>query len=117
MIYAMRVANTPRSPSSLKQISSAIRCAFMRSALAGPVRESPPRFVDRKSTRLNSSHHIISYAVFCLKQKTHIALLRYADDKQHYIIAPKGLEAVQSVLSGLEAFIQVGNTLPVCFFF
>src|SRR5207244_13261323 len=25
---------------------------------------------DRKSTRLNSSHQIISYAVFCLKQKT-----------------------------------------------
>src|SRR5258708_30339925 len=26
---------------------------------------------DRKSTRLNSSHQIISYAVFCLKKKTH----------------------------------------------
>src|SRR5256885_10116737 len=24
---------------------------------------------DRKSTRLNSSHHVISYAVFCLKKK------------------------------------------------
>src|SRR2546430_10717391 len=27
--------------------------------------------VDRKSTRLNSSHSQISYAVFCLKQKKH----------------------------------------------
>src|SRR5437867_5402959 len=27
--------------------------------------------VDRKSTRLNSSHRTISYAVFCLKKKTH----------------------------------------------
>src|SRR3954464_12861680 len=27
---------------------------------------------DRKSTRLNSSHTIISYAVFCLKKKKHI---------------------------------------------
>src|SRR5258708_26209401 len=27
------------------------------------------RIVDRKSTRLNSSHQIISYAVFCLKKK------------------------------------------------
>src|SRR5690606_41795312 len=27
---------------------------------------------DRKSTRLNSSHVKISYAVFCLKKKTHI---------------------------------------------
>src|SRR5438552_6077430 len=26
-------------------------------------------FIDRKSTRLNSSHQIISYAVFCLKKK------------------------------------------------
>src|SRR5258708_30378650 len=27
------------------------------------------RYRDRKSTRLNSSHQIISYAVFCLKKK------------------------------------------------
>src|SRR5258708_14852443 len=32
--------------------------------------ESSPRMgIDRKSTRLNSSHQIISYAVFCLKKK------------------------------------------------
>src|SRR5258708_38393896 len=29
----------------------------------------PEPGVDRKSTRLNSSHQIISYAVFCLKKK------------------------------------------------
>src|SRR3712207_7555167 len=29
---------------------------------------------DRKSTRLNSSHANISYAVFCLKKKTHHSL-------------------------------------------
>src|SRR5256885_12064440 len=28
------------------------------------------RAADRKSTRLNSSHLVISYAVFCLKKKT-----------------------------------------------
>src|SRR2546426_7662332 len=27
---------------------------------------------DRKSTRLNSSHLVISYAVFCLKKKKHL---------------------------------------------
>src|SRR5690625_6971387 len=32
---------------------------------------------DRKSTRLNSSHVAISYAVFCLKKKTHISLCPY----------------------------------------
>src|SRR5258708_31962074 len=30
---------------------------------------------DRKSTRLNSSHQIISYAVFCLKKKKSLPLL------------------------------------------
>src|SRR5256885_6463711 len=34
---------------------------------AGPRRQL--RFGDRKSTRLNSSHLVISYAVFCLKKK------------------------------------------------
>src|SRR5437588_3111264 len=29
----------------------------------------PTRYKDRKSTRLNSSHTVISYAVFCLKKK------------------------------------------------
>src|SRR5258708_29610271 len=33
------------------------------------VREDDERILDRKSTRLNSSHQIISYAVFCLKKK------------------------------------------------
>src|SRR5690349_25117242 len=31
---------------------------------------------DRKSTRLNSSHVEISYAVFCLKKKTRYSVLR-----------------------------------------
>src|SRR5207247_8815656 len=36
-----------------------------------PVHEAPlaPEDLDRKSTRLNSSHEWISYAVFCLKKK------------------------------------------------
>src|SRR5438034_9724327 len=32
-------------------------------------RRSTPHRSDRKSTRLNSSHTVISYAVFCLKKK------------------------------------------------
>src|SRR2546426_6219786 len=34
-----------------------------------PYREVNRAEVDRKSTRLNSSHLVISYAVFCLKKK------------------------------------------------
>src|SRR5256885_8255600 len=33
--------------------------------------------VDRKSTRLNSSHLVISYAVFCLKKKKKFDLIPY----------------------------------------
>src|SRR5574344_2299751 len=33
------------------------------------MKASTNRKIDRKSTRLNSSHQIISYAVFCLKKK------------------------------------------------
>src|SRR3712207_8176013 len=32
---------------------------------------------DRKSTRLNSSHANISYAVFCLKKKKHYIITRF----------------------------------------
>src|SRR2546426_7347021 len=34
----------------------------------------PRRRGDRKSTRLNSSHLVISYAVFCLKKKNTLLL-------------------------------------------
>src|SRR5699024_11494755 len=45
------------------------RCAPPGKA-RGSYREHPfPRGSDRKSTRLNSSHVSISYAVFCLKKK------------------------------------------------
>src|SRR5258708_17673762 len=36
-------------------------------------------WADRKSTRLNSSHQIISYAVFCLKKKKHTSELQSPD--------------------------------------
>src|SRR5256885_11104346 len=38
-------------------------CAYIEGAGSGE------QFADRKSTRLNSSHLVISYAVFCLKKK------------------------------------------------
>src|SRR2546429_5875824 len=38
--------------------------------LAGELNAEMPE-LDRKSTRLNSSHGYISYAVFCLKKTTH----------------------------------------------
>src|SRR2546428_4813305 len=37
----------------------------------------PVLMTDRKSTRLNSSHDQISYAVFCLKKKMHLSALPF----------------------------------------
>src|SRR5258708_31909461 len=53
---------------------------FLSMLASGPIRSVmgplvemlaaiPSVILDRKSTRLNSSHQIISYAVFCLKKK------------------------------------------------
>src|SRR5690348_17515284 len=42
----------------------------------GTLGESPALERDRKSTRLNSSHPSISYAVFCLKKKKEGTLVR-----------------------------------------
>src|SRR5438034_6215274 len=47
----------PRSRSEFRQAAHPLR------------RAASSRYVDRKSTRLNSSHTVISYAVFCLKKK------------------------------------------------
>src|SRR5260221_9476396 len=61
-----------------------------------------PIGTDRKSTRLNSSHTVISYAVFCLKKKEHTSELqshrdlvrRLPLDRQHgcchrYVTGPQ----------------------------
>src|SRR2546426_4866233 len=42
---------------------------------AGPQHSGREHFKDRKSTRLNSSHLVISYAVFCLKKKSRPSLI------------------------------------------
>src|SRR5437867_8173298 len=41
-------------------------------------RRDPVQRPDRKSTRLNSSHRTISYAVFCLKKKNTLTRLLYS---------------------------------------
>src|SRR5438132_6573198 len=62
----------PRMERSLSA-AQALVAALDRAALAGQraitVRPRATVIADRKSTRLNSSHTVISYAVFCLKKK------------------------------------------------
>src|SRR2546430_11686741 len=49
--------------------TTAIVATLLQHAEFVPVGGDEPHPVDRKSTRLNSSHSQISYAVFCLKKK------------------------------------------------
>src|SRR5438552_14388144 len=54
----------------------------LRPPCSGPTTAASGR--DRKSTRLNSSHQIISYAVFCLKKKkTNRDALRHGSSPQN----------------------------------
>jgi large subunit ribosomal protein L2 len=46
-------------------------------------------------------------------RSANIALLLYADGERRYIIAPKGIAVGQEVMSGPEAPIKSGNTLPI----
>jgi len=46
-------------------------------------------------------------------RSAHIALLVYLDGERRYIIAPKGLEVGDKLLSGVGAPIKSGNTLPL----
>src|SRR5438132_5011043 len=52
-------------------VAQLVRCHAEQGAIPGTVPAEHDHRVlqDRKSTRLNSSHTVISYAVFCLKKK------------------------------------------------
>src|SRR3712207_8340439 len=56
----------PHNPDDIYQVT---KSEGERVALAYAAEHGLPLAVDRKSTRLNSSHANISYAVFCLKKK------------------------------------------------
>jgi large subunit ribosomal protein L2 len=46
-------------------------------------------------------------------RSAHIALVLYIDGERRYIIAPKGIHAGDEVLSGRDASIKPGNSLPL----
>ena len=46
-------------------------------------------------------------------RSANIALIHYADGEKRYILAPKGLEVGQTIESGENADIKVGNALPL----
>src|SRR2546429_1274779 len=84
LFFFLMIRRPPRStlfPYTTLFRSAGYQCAALRGVpcLECAIRRAPPphrarpctvrRTADRKSTRLNSSHGYISYAVFCLKKK------------------------------------------------
>src|SRR2546426_7245682 len=72
--YTVRIAleNTAGAGHSIGRTFAELGALLARAA-------RPERVGDRKSTRLNSSHLVISYAVFCLKKKKNKAARHDAD--------------------------------------
>src|SRR5256885_3036639 len=72
-------------PGEMQSVADYVRCSTRLKGLMGAhvqalldagvsvVLDFPANTLDRKSTRLNSSHLVISYAVFCLKKKNHMS--------------------------------------------
>src|SRR2546430_7252848 len=64
------LARQPFAPDAFDQVI--LGCVNVIADEMNPARVAALRLGDRKSTRLNSSHSQISYAVFCLKKKKQI---------------------------------------------
>src|SRR2546427_2855082 len=85
-LFRSEVPARPRPPGCSRRPSTAF--GGLQAPRSPATSVSPAKAVDRKSTRLNSSHSQISYAVFCLKKKKiletdtrffHAELLRHQD--------------------------------------
>src|SRR3712207_8751546 len=65
---------TDFSPGPVRETGEPLDFAIQGEGWFGVQTPQGLRYTDRKSTRLNSSHANISYAVFCLKKKKNISL-------------------------------------------
>src|SRR3989442_4577416 len=82
LFRSVRVALDPKRPSDLDLACINRASNIQRSAnIEIMSRRGLPNDQDRKSTRLNSSHVRISYAVFCLNQESLHELVFNPDDR------------------------------------
>ena len=70
------------------------------------------RVIDFKRNKLDIPARVTTVE-YDPNRTANIALLTYKDGEKRYIIAPKGLEVGQIVVSGANADIKVGNALPL----
>ena len=70
------------------------------------------RLVDFKRNK-DGVEAVVKTIEYDPNRSANIALVHYTDGVKAYIIAPKGLEVGQRIVSGPEADIKVGNALPL----
>ena len=70
------------------------------------------RIIDFKRDKDGISS-IVEHLEYDPNRSAHIALLLYKDGERRYIIAPKGVNAGDSLISGANSPIKAGNCLPI----
>ena len=70
------------------------------------------RIIDFKRNKVNVPGSVASIE-YDPNRTANIALVSYADGEKKYIIAPKGLAVGDTVMSGENVDIKVGNALPI----
>jgi large subunit ribosomal protein L2 len=70
------------------------------------------RIVDFKRLRYNDPAEVLSVE-YDPNRSTRIALVQYKDGQKSYILAPLGLRVGETVMSGTQAEVKIGNHLPL----
>nr|MDA3835248.1 50S ribosomal protein L2 [Spirochaetales bacterium] len=70
------------------------------------------RVIDFKRTKLDIPAKVKSVE-YDPNRSANIALVSYADGEKRYILAPKGLKAGDTILSGVRVPLNTGNALPL----
>ena len=70
------------------------------------------RIIDFKRNKLDIEGTVVSIE-YDPNRTANIALISYKDGEKRYILAPNGLKVGDKVMSGENADIKVGNTLPL----
>ncbi|WDI79132.1 50S ribosomal protein L2 [Candidatus Purcelliella pentastirinorum] len=70
------------------------------------------RKIDFKRNKFNILGKVVRFE-YDPNRSSIIALILYSDGERRYILAPKGLQIGDKILSGLRVPIQIGNSLPL----
>ena len=70
------------------------------------------RIIDFKRTKHHQTAQVLSIE-YDPNRSSRIALLQYPDGEKAYILAPVGLQVGESVTSGAQAEVKIGNHLPM----